>query len=82
MQDASKYTVRKKPAAFVLGGYYRFADAAVIVAAYEFSGFRLGMSYDLNLSDLKTASKARGGFEVSLRYMIPSAKGRSSALID
>lgn len=82
MQDASRYTDRKKSAAFVLGGYYRFADAAVIVAAYEFAGFRLGMSYDLNLSDLKVASKARGGFEVSLRYMIPTAKGRSSALID
>jgi type IX secretion system PorP/SprF family membrane protein len=82
MQSASKYTDRKKPAAFSLGGYYRFADAAVIAAAYEFSNFRLGMSYDLNLSDLKTASNARGGFEVALRYVIMNAKGRSSALID
>ncbi len=80
MQDASRYTDRKKPAAFVLGGYYRFMDAAVIVAAYEYSGFRLGMSYDLNLSDLKTASKTRGGFEVSLSYMIDNSKSASSAL--
>jgi hypothetical protein len=82
MQDASQYTGRKKPAAFVLGGYYRYSDAAVIVAAYEFNGMRVGMSYDLNLSDLKTASKARGGFEVALNYTIANSKGKSSALID
>jgi type IX secretion system PorP/SprF family membrane protein len=82
MQDASHYTARKKPAAFMLGGYYRVADAAVLAAGYEFSGLRLCMSYDLNLSDLKVASKARGGFEVALRYTIPTSKGRSSALID
>jgi type IX secretion system PorP/SprF family membrane protein len=82
MQSASHYTDRKKQASFSLGGYYRFGDAADIVAAYEYSGFRLGMSYDLNLSDLKTASKARGGFEAALRYTIPSSKGRSSAMID
>lgn len=82
MQSASHYTDRKKQASFSLGGYYRFGDAADIVAAYEFSGFRLGMSYDLNLSDLKTASKARGGFEVSLQYSIPAARGKSSAMID
>ena len=82
MQSASRYTDRKKPAAFSLGGYYRFADALVAAAAYEYSSFRLGLSYDINLSDLKTASKARGGFEVSLRYVIPNTKGRSSALID
>lgn len=82
MQDASRYTDRKKPSSFSLGAYYRWADAAVLAAAYEFNGFRLGMSYDLNLSDLKTVSNARGGFEVSLRYVIANAKGKSSALID
>ncbi len=82
MQDASRYTDRKKPAAFALGAYYRYADAAVLAAAYEFNGFRLGMSYDLNLSDLKTASKARGGFEVSLRYVIANTRGKSAAMMD
>ncbi|HET6991980.1 MAG TPA: PorP/SprF family type IX secretion system membrane protein, partial [Bacteroidia bacterium] len=69
MQDASVYTGRKKPGAFILGGYYRLGDAAVIATGYEYSGFRIGMSYDVNLSDLKTATKARGGFEVSLRFV-------------
>jgi type IX secretion system PorP/SprF family membrane protein len=82
MQESSRYTDRKKPAAFLLGGYYRFADAAVIAAAYEISGFRVGLSYDLNLSDLKTASNLRGGFEIALRYTIANIKGKSSSLID
>jgi type IX secretion system PorP/SprF family membrane protein len=70
MQEASHYTGRKKPAAIVLGGYYRFADALNVIAAYELYPFRLGFSYDVNLSDLTTASKSRGGFEVSLRFIL------------
>ncbi|HTL82460.1 MAG TPA: PorP/SprF family type IX secretion system membrane protein [Bacteroidia bacterium] len=82
LQDASKYTGRKKPSDFGVGGYYRYGDALIIDTRYEFSGFSLGLSYDVNLSDLKAASRARGGFEISLRYMNPSpfSKGSSSAL--
>lgn len=61
--------------AFILGGYYRLGDAVVLATGYEFSGYRIGMSYDVNLSDLKTASKTRGGFEISLRFTSESAKG-------
>ncbi|HEU4717114.1 MAG TPA: PorP/SprF family type IX secretion system membrane protein [Bacteroidia bacterium] len=70
MQEASHYTGRKKPASFVLGGYYRVGDAANIITAYEFNSFRIGFSYDINLSDLTAASQSRGGFEISLRYMM------------
>ncbi|MBI3509357.1 MAG: PorP/SprF family type IX secretion system membrane protein [Bacteroidetes bacterium] len=70
MQEASHYTGRKNPAAFVLGGYYRFGDALNIVTAYELNTLRIGFSYDVNLSNLTVASKSRGGFELSLRYMM------------
>jgi type IX secretion system PorP/SprF family membrane protein len=70
LQEASVYTGRKKPAAFVLGGYYRFADAMNIVAGYEMYPFRLGLSYDVNLSGLTSASQGRGGFEISLRFLM------------
>jgi len=76
MQEASHYTGRKKPAAFVLGGYYRFGDAFNIVTAYEFDFMRLGFSYDVNLSGLTVASKSRGGFEVSLRFMTTGGIGK------
>ena len=79
MQEASHYTGRKKPAGFVLGGYYRFGDAVNIVTAYEINSFRIGFSYDLNLSDLTVATKSRGGFEVSLRFMaIDSGNNKNS----
>lgn len=70
MQEASVYTGRKKPIAWVLGGYYRFADALNIVTGFEMYPFRVGMSYDVNLSRLTPTSQARGGFEVSIRYMM------------
>ncbi|HET6990042.1 MAG TPA: PorP/SprF family type IX secretion system membrane protein, partial [Bacteroidia bacterium] len=78
MQEASHYTGRKKPAAFVLGGYYRFGDAVNLVAAYELSSFRVGFSYDVNLSNLNVASKSLGGFEVSLRFMTPNPFGKAN----
>jgi len=28
-------------------------------------------TYDINISDLSAASRARGGFEVSIRFMTP-----------
>jgi len=84
MQDASKYTGRKKPAAFSLGGYYRYTDAFIVATRYEFSNYSIGMSYDVNLSDLKTASKSRGGFEISLRFMTPNpfSKTTTTKLFD
>ena len=44
-------------------------DALVIMGAYEVSGFRVGISYDANLSDLKVASGGVGAIELSLIYI-------------
>lgn len=82
MQEASHYTGRKKPAAFVLGGYYRFSDAVNLVAAYEMTPFRVGFSYDINISDLNVASKARGGFEVSLRFMLSEQGNKNKSFFN
>lgn len=70
MQEASVYTGRKKPIAWVLGGYYRVGDAVNLVTGFEMYPFRVGFSYDINLSRLTPASQSRGGFEVSLRFMM------------
>lgn len=71
MNEASKYTGRKKSAAFAIGAYYRYTDAFAIVTRCEFSNYSIGFSYDLNVSDLQTVSKTRGGFEISLRFVSP-----------
>ena len=76
LQEGSKYTGRKKPAAFSIGGYYRVGDAFIAVAKFEYSNYAIGFSYDVNMSKLRTVSKARGGFEVSLRFISPSAFGK------
>ncbi len=78
IQEGSRYTGNKKPAAFSLGGYYRLQDAFIAVAKFEYSNYAIGFSYDVNLSKLKTVSKARGGFEISLRFISPSAFGKRS----
>lgn len=78
LQEGSKYTGNKKPAAFSIGGYYRMKDAFIAVAKFEYSNYAIGLSYDINLSKLKTVSKAKGGFEISLRFISPSAFGKRS----
>lgn len=52
-----------------VGGWYRMQDAAMITAGLEHRGVRLGVSYDYNTSNLKTASAGNGGFEISLRFI-------------
>jgi type IX secretion system PorP/SprF family membrane protein len=84
-QESSKYTGRKKSSAFALGGYFRVQDAFVLATRFEISNWAVGMSYDVNVSGLKTASKSRGGFEISLRYMSPNpfgGKGHANRLFD
>lgn len=69
IRQRSKYTRDKNSSAFSIGGFYRAKDAAVIAMLLEYSNYTLGMSYDINTSGLKTASAARGGFEISIRYV-------------
>ena len=81
LQESSKYTGNKKPAAISLGGYYRIGDAFIAVVKFEYANYEIGFSYDVNLSQLKTVSSTRGGFEISLRFVAPSmfSKPRTEA---
>jgi len=54
------------------GGWYRLDDALMVTAGVEWKGFRVGVGYDYNTSDLKAASNGNGGFEIMLRYIAPS----------
>ena len=56
------------PTSFYGGGWVRFGDALIPFIGIEFSGLRIGCSYDINTSSLKTASESRGGIELSLIY--------------
>ncbi len=50
------------------GLFYRVNDALIPKLIYEAGDFAVGLSYDVNLSGYRTASKYMGGFEVCLRY--------------
>ena len=53
---------------FHAGAFIRWKDAIIPVAKLEFKPFTVAVSYDANLSQLKTASQGHGGFEISLSY--------------
>lgn len=51
-----------------LGGFIRWEDAIIPMIKMETMPFTFAVSYDVNVSRLKTASQSRGGFELSLSY--------------
>ena len=72
LKEESKYTGFVKESAFYLGGYFRVGDAFIPTVAFEIANFSVGLNYDINISNLKTASNGKGGFEISLRYINPN----------
>ena len=71
LNAGSLYTLWTKESAIYFGGFYRFRDAVIIASYIDYDRLSLGLSYDINVSSLKTVSTGRGGFEISLRYITP-----------
>jgi type IX secretion system PorP/SprF family membrane protein len=53
---------------FYVGAFTRWKDALVPVVKIDYRPFSVAFSYDINTSQLRTASQGRGGFEVSVTY--------------
>lgn len=51
------------------GGMYRIKDAVILNIGTEFYGCRVGLSYDINHSDLRNATRAQGALEISAIYI-------------
>jgi type IX secretion system PorP/SprF family membrane protein len=77
IEDQATYTSLKKGSSFTFGAYYRTNDALIPTILYQNGTYAIGVSYDLNLSDLTPASKTKGGLEISLRYNTSPGYGRS-----
>ena len=60
-KEVPKYSVHA-------GAYLRWKDALIPVAKVEMKPIAIAVSYDANISQLKTASTGHGGFEISLTY--------------
>jgi type IX secretion system PorP/SprF family membrane protein len=54
---------------FIVGGMYRVGDAAIANVGYHTDKMTIGVSYDINVSQLNTASKSQGGIELSISYI-------------
>ncbi len=49
---------------------YRNNDAAYLTTGMNYDSWKIGLSYDLNISKLIPASMLRGGFEIAIIYII------------
>jgi type IX secretion system PorP/SprF family membrane protein len=62
--------------AVAIGAWGRFskpvADAFIVGARADIKNVLIGLTYDINVSDLKNASSGRGAFEGSVQYIIPA----------
>jgi type IX secretion system PorP/SprF family membrane protein len=57
-----------RAASLYIGSWMRLKDSFIPYAGIEINDFRLGLTYDVNNSLVKTASETMGGIEVSLIY--------------
>jgi putative ATPase len=85
-----EYAIAKQkniPFITVGGGlFYRFLDAVIVTGSMEWNGFRLGISYDINLSTFLKATRGMGAFELNLTYIYQkqtrSHKGKENCPYD
>lgn len=56
------------------GLWFRNRDALYFTLGYDYKDFFAGINYDINLSKLVPASRARGGVEIAVRYVIRTFK--------
>ena len=74
--DQSKFTSIKKPSAISFGASYRYNDAIIPAVLMQYDVYAIGVSYDINVSQLTPASKLKGGLEILLRYNVAAGYGR------
>ncbi|MBK9285907.1 MAG: PorP/SprF family type IX secretion system membrane protein [Sphingobacteriaceae bacterium] len=71
-RTGTKTTGQKTENSIGAGLFYRSQDAFIYKIIFERADLAIGLSYDMNVSGYRTATKYFGGFEVSLRYNVLS----------
>ncbi|OIQ36288.1 MAG: hypothetical protein BM555_03015, partial [Crocinitomix sp. MedPE-SWsnd] len=69
LSRSTQYNERAEGAAIAFGAYYRANDAVSTHLLIDYAAFTFGLSYDINVSDLKVGSNGRGGLELSISYV-------------
>ena len=67
----------KKSASLAVGANYRINDAFIPGVLFQWSKYTMGVSYDINLSQLTNVSKTKGGLEFSLRFNTSPGYGKA-----
>ncbi len=57
---------------FRVGGWYRVKDAAILLAEFETTKFKLSFSYDMNTSNFRYQSRGASTYELFLGFRITS----------
>jgi hypothetical protein len=67
----------EKPTNVYVGSWMRVNDAIIPYLGLEIGGLRIGATYDVNISGLKSATNSAGGAEFSIIYIKrpPESKG-------
>lgn len=73
--EGSRATGFTRPFSFAIGLFGRIKDAMVAKAMLEYDQFAIGFGYDINVSSLTEASRARGGMEFFLRFNMNDGGG-------
>ena len=69
-----------KPVNVYIGAWTRLnnvSDALIPYVGLDYGSFNLGLTYDVNISNFKIATQARGGMEISLVYIFKQTDGSS-----
>jgi type IX secretion system PorP/SprF family membrane protein len=70
------YFLNENNICLLVGPTYRHRDAAILEAGIKKGAYTIRVSYDVNISPLKSISYYRGGFEASLTYVFAKPKAK------
>jgi type IX secretion system PorP/SprF family membrane protein len=71
IKEGSKYTGLETASDVSLGVHYRMSGSVIVGSMLQFTQFGIGISYDVNTSKLRAATKYKGGVEIMFRYVLP-----------
>lgn len=82
LNEGSKRTGNIQRSSIALGAFYRNGDALITRILFNYAGFGIGMAYDFNIfSNLTEVSRARGGAEFFLRWVMDNPFSATKARI-
>lgn len=79
ISDSDEIPGEYRSTSIAIGTHLRVKDAFIPSVLFETGNFTIGISYDMNVSGLKSATSGNGGFELSIRYGRSITAARTAA---